>query len=390
MTLTAPSVCVTGLGVVSCLGNNVEQFWTRVANGESGVKAGGLGVVELSEKAIGTDTDGRAFEFSMLAARQALAQAGIKTLKPGDGLILATTTGQIDIWAHEFVEFLRQKSSQENLEVVFRHQSLGALLDSVADSIGSPLKTVLITSACSAATQALALAAMWIRQGKVKRCLVGGVEVLSDLTVEGFKSLQLLSSETARPFDVARKGINLSEGAGFLVLEAGDSTQAPVLAVISGSGLTTDAFHMTGPHPDGEGCFQAMTQAVKTSGLTPDAISWVHAHGTGSDLNDLSEGKAIARFFEGSVQPPVTSTKFAHGHALGASGAMEAVLCVESLRRNRILKSGGLENQDPRIPIKIASESEAKSLRHVLKNTLGFGGINAALVFSQPNGERHA
>ena len=383
MSLATRSVCVTGLGVVSCLGIGVNRFWDRVERGESGIVEG-LGAVQLDGPQLGSETEGRAFEFSMLAAKEALTQAGLSKLDPEDGFILGTTTGQIDIWATEFVEFLRQKSSQEDLEVVFRHQSLGALLDTVASHIGQPSKTALISSACSAATQALALGSMWIRQGKVKRCLVGGVEVLSSLTVEGFKSLQLLSSEPARPFDSSRKGINLSEGAGFLVLEASDVVKQKPLALISGSGLTTDAFHMTGPHPEGEGCYQAMSQAVRSSGLSPNEISWVHAHGTGSDLNDLSEGRAIARFFEGSTLPPVTSTKYNHGHALGASGTLEAVLCVEALRRQTVLKSGGLENQDPRIPLDVARESATKVIRHILKNTLGFGGINAALVFSHP------
>ncbi|RYZ76672.1 MAG: beta-ketoacyl-[acyl-carrier-protein] synthase II, partial [Proteobacteria bacterium] len=220
----------------------------------------------------------------------------------------------------------------------------------------------------------------------VKRCLVGGVEVLSPLTVEGFKSLQLLSTTAAHPFDEARKGINLSEGAGFLILEAEESKQSPSLAQIAGFGLTTDAFHMTGPHPEGEGCFNAMAQAVSKAGLKPSDISWVHAHGTGSDLNDLSEGRAIAKYFGISPQlssPQVSSTKFSHGHALGASGALETILCIESLRRQTILKSGGLEKQDSRIPIEIVKESRSFPLKHILKNTLGFGGINAALVLSR-------
>jgi 3-oxoacyl-(acyl-carrier-protein) synthase len=375
-------VCVTGLGAVSCLGTGASAFWERVSSGESGI-VDGLGAVALP----GVSTkkfEGRGFEFSLIAAREALNQASIETLRPEDGFILATTTGQIDIWSSEFVEFLKQKSTQEDLEVIFRHQSLGALLDSVSATLGAPGKRALITSACSAATQALALGAMWIRQGKVKRCLVGGVEILSALTVEGFKSLQLLSSGPARPFDQGRKGINLSEGAGFLVLEAEESRKNPALGFLSGFGLTTDAFHMTGPHPEGQGCFEAMSRAVDSSGLKASDISWVHAHGTGSDQNDLSEGRAIARFFDAhQPAPPVTSTKYSHGHALGASGALESILCIESLRRQVVLKSGGLEMQDERIPITVVRESGPMRLNHILKNTLGFGGVNAALVFSR-------
>ena len=367
------SVPVTGLGVVSCLGTGVDQFWSGVASGKTAIRDG-LGRVEGF--AAKPDESGRAFEFSVVAAREAMAQAGMSRLEADDGFILATTTGQIDVWSKEFIDFLIEKRTREALEPVFRYQSLGALLDSLSEELGKPGRSALITSACSAATQAIALGAMWIRQGRVKRCLIGGVEILTTLTVEGFKSLQLLSSEPSRPFDIARKGINLSEGAGFLILGG----EAEPLSFVTGYGLSTDAFHMTGPHPEGAGTFDAMTLALRKADLQPRDISWIHAHGTGSQLNDLSEGLAISRLFGSST--PVTSTKYSHGHALGASGAMESILCVEALRRQKVLRTGGLTQVDPLIPANVAFESVGE-LKHVLKNTLGFGGVNASLVFSR-------
>jgi 3-oxoacyl-(acyl-carrier-protein) synthase len=364
------AVPVTGLGVVSCLGTGVETFWRRVAAGDTAIREG-LGRVAV------TDSDsGRALGFSLTAAREAMNQAGMSQLTADDGFILATTTGQIDVWSKEFVDFLIQKSSRESLEPVFRYQSLGALLDSLRKELGHPSRSTLVTSACSASTQAIALGAMWIRQGRVKRCLVGGVEILTTLTVEGFKSLQLLSNDPSTPFDVNRKGINLSEGAGFLVL-GGDSES---LCQITGYGLSTDAFHMTGPHPEGAGSFAAMSSALAKANLKPSDISWVHAHGTGSQLNDLSEGLAISRLFGATT--PVTSTKYSHGHALGASGAIESVLCVEALRRQTALKTAGLSKVDPKINVNV-NFSTPLALKHVLKNTLGFGGVNAAVVFSK-------
>jgi 3-oxoacyl-[acyl-carrier-protein] synthase II len=364
--------------VISCLGTGVEVFWNKVSAGETGI-VNGLGYA----KAPATKANaGRAYDFSIHAAQQAMSQANITALGKDDGFILATTTGQIDVWSAEFVDFLREKISREKLEPVFRYQSLGALLDSLVEQLGQPRKTALVSSACSAATQSIALGAMWIRQGRVKRCLVGGVEILSTLTIEGFKSLQLLSSNPSRPFDVSRGGINLSEGAGFLMLEADQPQNSPPLAHISGFGLSTDAFHMTGPHPEGAGTISAMSRALSSAGLMPSDISWIHAHGTGSVLNDLSEGHAIHRLFPADDAPVVTSTKFSHGHALGASGALESILCVEALRKQIALKTTGLENLDPLIKINALTATRQMPLKHILKNTLGFGGVNAALILS--------
>jgi 3-oxoacyl-(acyl-carrier-protein) synthase len=376
-----PLVCITGVGAVSCLGTGVETFWNKVCAGETAI-VNGLGRVDLPQTQINAKV-GRAYDFSLLAANEAMAQANVKSLGPTDGFILATTTGQIDIWSAEFVEFLRLKSSHETLEPIFRYQSLGALLDSLCETLGAPGKKALVSSACSAATQSIALGAMWIRQGRVKRCLIGGVEILSDLTIEGFKSLQLLSIEPARPFDITRKGINLSEGAGFLVLEADENQTAPALAHISGYGLSTDAFHMTGPHPEGAGTLTAMSRALESANLKSSDISWVHAHGTGSQLNDLSEGRALHKLFGETDAPPVTSTKFTHGHALGASGALESILCIEALKRQIALKTAGLTEPDPQIHIRHLLENQKMPLKHILKNTLGFGGINASLILSQ-------
>jgi len=143
---------------------------------------------------------------------------------------------------------------------------------------------------------------------------------------------------------------------------------------------------MTGPHPEGSGSVQAMTAALQMAGLGAADIDWVHAHGTGSAQNDLAEGTAIARLFgDAPGRPWVSSTKSVHGHALGASGAIETALCVEAIRHQIIPPTAGLERPDPRIDLRHATQPQATSLRHIVKNTLGFGGSNAALVISDPN-----
>jgi 3-oxoacyl-(acyl-carrier-protein) synthase len=226
---------------------------------------------------------------------------------------------------------------------------------------------------------------MWIRTGKVKRCLVGGAEVLCALTTEGFRSLQLLSTEPATPFDANRKGINLSEGAAFLCLEADASRP---LARLSGFGFSTDGFHMTGPHPEGEGSYRAMRDALTKAGLQPHDIDWVHAHGTGSQANDTSEGLAISRLFADENRPYVSSTKWFHGHALAASGALETALVISAMNSQRVLHTRGLKTPDPRVKLKHPEHDIMMPVKHVLKNTLGFGGANAAIVLSHVESAR--
>jgi 3-oxoacyl-[acyl-carrier-protein] synthase-1 len=370
----APQIWITGLGAVSCLGSSVEDLWSAAAEERSGVRDG-LG--RVPDEIFGGRPANRALTFSVHAAREAMRHAGWSRLNPDDGLIVATTTGFFLQWVVPFREFVNQRLGLPEFRRDFLNQPLMELNLELSRALGHRGPSTVITSACSASTQALAVGAMWIKQGRVKRCLVAGVEVICDLTSEGFRSLQLLSMEPATPFDKDRRGINLSEGAAFLCLEAGDAG----LAKISGYGFSTDAFHMTGPHPEGNGSFRAMSQAVRGAGLRPEDVHWVHAHGTGSQQNDLSEGLAVKRLC-GEHRPYVSSTKWLHGHSLAASGALESVLVVRAMQEGVVLKTRGLKNPDPRIPVLHPERDEKVPPGHVLKNTLGFGGANASLVLS--------
>jgi 3-oxoacyl-(acyl-carrier-protein) synthase len=372
-------VWITGIGAISCLGPSVDSLWQNTLANQTGI-IDGLGRVkeEFLNDLPEATRDYRALAFCVRAAQEAMSQAGWTELGPEDGLILATTTGHLLEWDFAYMGLINGRSSREEFRRLFINQPLGELLNSVAQELGHSGPSSLLTSACSASTQALALGAMWIRQGKVKRCLVAGVEVLCDLTCEGFRSLQLLSTEPATPFDRDRRGINLSEGAAFLCLEAQSSKP---LAEITGFGFSTDGFHMTGPHPEGDGSYRAMKSALEKAALAPKDISWVHAHGTGSGQNDMSEGLAITRLFAADT-PWVTSTKWLHGHALAASGALETALIVKAMNENTILHTRGLKNPDAEIQIKHLEADMHQPIHHVLKNTLGFGGANAAIVIS--------
>lgn len=310
--------------------------------------------------------------------RAALEQAGWERLNASDGLILATTTGEAPYWEQGMISFIKHEINGAAFFPRFRLLPLGALLTGLSRELGFEGRSQLVTTACAAGIHAVALATLWVRSGLVKRCLVGGVEALCTLTTMGFKSLQLLSDQPCRPFDKNRQGINLSEGASFLCVES-DPQRAP-LAELLGGGYSLDAHHMTAPHPEGQGSLQALRQALQQSGVVPAEIDWIHAHGTGSLHNDLAESKAIESLFNGAPVPPVSSTKGTHGHFLGATGVIETALVIESLRRQQCLPTTGLETQDPAITLPVLRSAEKRRLNFALKNVLGFGGTNGALV----------
>ena len=380
-----PTVWITGTGVVSCVGGSVDELWQATRNDRSGI-VDGLGRVEtlhIDESSAELRAN-RALGLSVRAVREAMAQARWSNLEPGDGIILGTTTGQLLKWDFSFMDLINDRISPAEFRDPFKNQPLGELLGSLRRHLSHVGPSMLITSACSASTQALALGAMWIRQGRVKRCLVGGVEVLCDLTREGFRSLHLLSLDHAQPFDRDRRGINLSEGAAFICLEgSGSAMQAP-LAQLAGFGFSTDGYHMTGPHPEGEGSYQAMSRALEVANIDAADVDWVHAHGTGSVQNDLAEGLAVLRLF-GKELPWISSTKWVHGHALGASGALETALIIKAMRNDLILSTRGLVNPDPKIAVNHPLKDNVQKVSHVLKSTLGFGGTNAALLISHPD-----
>lgn len=390
MSRTETPVWVTGLSSISCVGSSVQHLWQVATENQTAIVEG-LGYISEStlenlrrQSAQKDLPNSRSAQLALLGAELAMEQAGWETLRPDDGLILATTTGQIPVWDQALKSYLKGDLNKERFLTAFQHQPLGALLKAVSQQLQFHGSQMVLTSACSASTHALMMAAMWIRQGRVKRCLVGGVEVLCDLTIEGFRSLQLLAPQPCLPFDLNRKGINLAEASAFFCLEA--SPAGTPQAAITGFGMNCDGHHMTAPHPEGKGSFQAMQTALLSAGLEPQHIDWVHAHGTGSEHNDLAEGLALRTLFgeHDPGRPWVSSTKWVHGHTLGASGILEAGLCVHALQQGQILHTAGLSEPDPAIRVKHPQHCLKTPLRHVLKNTLGFGGTNAALVLSHP------
>ncbi len=234
-----------------------------------------------------------------------------------------------------------------------------------------------ISTACSSSAKVFAAAARQLALGTIDAAIVGGVDTLCLTTLYGFASLQLTSKAPCRPYDAARDGISISEGAAFALLERGGSP-APGTVLLLGVGESSDAYHMSSPHPEGLGARLAMEAALRSAGLTPDNIDYINLHGTATPANDAAEGKAVAALFGDRV--PGNSTKGATGHTLGAAGAIEALICAMALTDGRLPGSPGTGALDPSIPIRYQLQGEDRALRHALSNSFGFGGSNCSLI----------
>lgn len=237
-----------------------------------------------------------------------------------------------------------------------------------------------ISTACSSSAKAFATAQRWIAAGVCDAAVVGGADSLCGTTLYGFESLQLVSRGPCRPFDVARDGLSLGEGAGFALLENTPGGPGPQLA-LAGYGESADAHHMSAPHPEGLGARLAMDAAVERSGLEPEAIDYVCAHGTATRNNDVVEARAIARLLGPRV--PVSSVKGLLGHALGAAGVASAVATLLALEHGFVPGTANTATVDPACEANVLLRSEPRRLRAALVNAFGFGGNNASLVFTR-------
>jgi 3-oxoacyl-[acyl-carrier-protein] synthase II len=241
--------------------------------------------------------------------------------------------------------------------------------------------------ACAAGSQSVLDGMRQIQWGYADVAIVGGAEAAARRPArEGFKAARALSKTgVARPFDVDRDGFVMGEGAAILVLEDLESARARganILAEVLGGASTADAYHITAPHPEGDGAERAMRLALEDAGLKEGDISYINAHGTGTDLNDRTEGLVVDRIF-GANQPAVSSIKGTTGHGLGASGSIEAAMVVESMVRGELLPNIGMENQDPEIPLRdIILEIRTWSPAPTLSSSFGFGGHNTVLAFA--------
>jgi 3-oxoacyl-[acyl-carrier-protein] synthase-1 len=239
-----------------------------------------------------------------------------------------------------------------------------------------------VCTACSSSAKSIVAGARMISAGLLDAALVGGVDSLCLTTLYGFRSLQLTAPLACRPFDVARDGLSIGEAAAFVLLERPEGACAPQAVLLLGSGESSDAHHMSSPHPQGAGAGLAMQAALHSAGLAAQAVDYINLHGTGTPSNDAAESRAVEALF--GQQTPCSSTKGATGHTLGAAGALEAVICALALRAGVL--PGGLNTRqlDPALHVNYRTRNQRMPLRHVLSNSFGFGGANCALLLGCP------
>ena len=240
---------------------------------------------------------------------------------------------------------------------------------------------VTVCTACSSSAKVFAAAQRMLAAGLIDAAIVGGVDSLCLTTLYGFHSLQLSSPRPCRPFDVARDGLSIGEAAAFALLERAPATLDPGAILLLGAGESSDAYHMSSPHPEGVGAGSAMQRALADAGLAPDDVDYINLHGTGTPSNDSAESRAVVTLF-GAVTP-CSSTKGATGHTLGAAGALEAVICALALQAGLMPGGLNLRQRDPALALNYLSGNQRAPLQRVLSNSFGFGGANCALLLGR-------
>ena len=313
------------------------------------------------------------------AARAAIARHGAERV----ALVLGTSTSGILSAEAAY----RERDAGGALPAWFDYQTThntGALSSFVRDLLGLRGPAYTLSTACSSSAKAFAAADRLIAAGLVDAAIVGGVDSLCLTTLYGFSSLELTSPEPCRPCDANRQGLSIGEAAAFALLERAEVTRAEAPVVLSGWGESSDAHHMSAPHPEGRGARAAMQQALARAGLAAGDIGYINLHGTATPANDAAESAAVAAVFGGHERVPCSSTKGMTGHTLGAAGAVEAVVSALALQHGLLPASVGTQVLDPSLPIQVVmSPQRAPGLRHVLSNSFGFGGSNASLILSR-------
>lgn len=399
--MSSRRVVVTGVGVVSPFGEGVEPFWDGVLAGTSPaqiVDVPGVGetVAFLADDAPARERFGarevrrmsRAGRFAAIAAGAALDMAGLSPTR-GDavGVSIACVHGGIETWfdAHEVFR-ARGADRVSPLAVPLALTNSPAAAAARVLGLGGP--SLAVTTACAAGSDAIGLATGMIRHGRARVVVAGGAEApVSPLVVAAYRQLGALSparrpaEECSRPFDTARDGFVMGEGAGILVLEDADHARArgaTVLAEVVGYGSSCDAAHLTDPDPEGTGPARAIRAALADAGIDAAEVGYVNAHATSTPAGDAAEARAIhAAGLQGAA---VSSTKGAHGHMLGAAGGIEAVACVCALHRGMLPPTANLHDPDPHATLDLVRLTRAWDGHVAVSNSFGFGGHNATLV----------
>jgi 3-oxoacyl-[acyl-carrier-protein] synthase II len=404
-------VVITGIGAVTPIGTGAEGLWQGVRDGTSAVRTiSRFDPSDFSSRMAAeidfTPTDhlpakqarrtDRYSQFALVAAKLALLDAGItaeQAAKAGAGVYAGSALGGVAFAEDQHRAYLSHGAGSVNPMLALSVFG-GAASSNISIEMGLTGPSLANGNSCAAGMVAIGEAARMIQDGRVPVMLAGGAEApLSPLVFGAFTWIRVLSTRnddpatSSRPFDRDRDGFVMGEGGAMLVLESlehATARGARIYAEVQGYGTSSDAHHMTAPHPEGTHAARAMTEAILSAGLTPEDIDYVNAHGSSTTLNDSTECKAIRLALGKRADTvAVSGTKGQHGHALGATGAMEAAICAMALQRGYLPGTTNLANQDPACDLDVIPPGgRDQRISHLVTNAFGFGGINASLVLS--------
>ncbi len=406
-------VVVTGMGAITPIGHSVKEFWDSALEGKSGLDiltsfdhsaypvhvAGEIKDFDPEKYMDRRDARrmGRFSQFAIAATGQALKQAELDmdaVDRDRVGVLLGNGIGGLS----ESQEAVRTMDSRGGMRIdpFFFPKMLPNMASAhIALQFGARGYNNTVITACAAGTQAIGDAMDLIRCGRVDAVITGGTEsALSELGLCGFAVIRALSTlndppqKASRPFDATRDGFVAAEGAGILVLENLEHAQrrnAPILAEVSGYGACNDAYHVVAPREDGDGAIRSMNEALNDAHVTAADVDYINAHGTSTELNDKAETFAIKKVFgEDAYRVPISSTKSMIGHGFGAAGAVESIACIQTLRTGWIHPTINYEHPDPDCDLDyVPNQARQADVKVVLKNSFGFGGQNACLVFKR-------
>lgn len=392
-------VAITGMGIISSIGTTVEENFHSLTTKKTGIsrlenfdskhkdeiKVGEIKITNEELASLLNLPREHAFTRTSLlgayAAKQAVNHAKITDINAErTGLISSTTVGGMDMTEKHYKKY---DAHPEFIPFIKSHNT-GDSTNKIAEYLGLKGFVTTISTACSSAANAIMMGATMIENGYLDRVIVGGTDALSKFTINGFKTLMILSDTDNTPFDNNRKGLNLGEAAAYLVLESNEMVEKynkEVLAYVEGYGNANDAYHQTASSENGEGAYLAMQKAFDKSQIKPSQIDYINVHGTATPNNDLSEGRAMLRIFD--EVPPFSSTKSFTGHTLAAAAAIEAVYSILALQKQVVFPTLHFTTPMEEFDLIPETESNNKEIHYVLSNSFGFGGNCSTLIFSK-------
>ena len=409
-------VVVTGLGSLTPIGNNTNDFWANLISGKSGAEK----ITHFNPEKFKTQfacelknfnplesIDKRELRkydnytiYALVAAAEAIQSSSLdlnEINKNRAGVIWGSGIGGIKTFSDEIINFV-ESDHQPRFSPFFIPKMIADIAAGIISiKYGFRGPNFATVSACASSSHAIIDALNYIRLGKADLFICGGSEAsVHPAGVGGFNALRALSTNNdnpkiaSRPFDIDRDGFVLGEGAGALILEDYEHAikrNAKIYAEVIGGGMSADAYHITAPHPEGEGAIAVMQSALLDADINSGEIDYINVHGTSTPLGDVSEMKAIQKVFKNNIYDlSISSTKSMTGHLLGAAGAIESIACILSLENSTIPPTINLNNLDPELDEKInytANQAEKKNITHALCNTFGFGGHNASIIYKK-------